>query len=192
MNEQPALESRRGARTRRRVEAALLALLAERGYEGTTVRALVTRADVGRSTFYEHYRHKDAVLGSALAAFASTLGAATNGHRPFGFLEPLLAHVIAHRALAARLRTSTAGNVVLARFRALVRTRMAAELVDHFPNAAAERVALASEHATSGLLALFDAEAGRRGPLDGTRLATAWRELTLPGLHAWLGARPPR
>jgi len=178
-------ENRRVARTRRRVETSLLALLAERGYERTSVRALVARADVGKSTFYEHFRDKDAVLASTLGTLERELEA---GHTraPFGFLEPLLAHVSAHRTLATRLRASTAGSVVLGRFRALVRARVATELSARFPSATAARVALASEHATGSLFGLVEARLVR-GSLDAAAIASTWRDLVLPGLHGWLG-----
>jgi AcrR family transcriptional regulator len=181
-----SVENRRVARTRRRVEATLLVLLAERGYERTSVRALVARADVGKSTFYEHYRDKDAVLTSALATLGRELEVNDGRAPPFAFLEPLLAHVSAHRALAARLRTSSAGGVVLDRFHALVRARIAEELSRRFPKVAEDRVALASEHATGGLFGLVEARL-RRGSLDAGAIANAWRELVLPGLSAWLG-----
>ncbi|WP_280215462.1 helix-turn-helix domain-containing protein [Nocardia cyriacigeorgica] len=34
----------------------------ERGYERVTVTDVIDRADVGRSTFYAHYRDKDDLL----------------------------------------------------------------------------------------------------------------------------------
>ena len=100
-----AAPDRRAKRTRVKVERSLLELLAERGYERTSVRDVAARAAVGKSTFYEHFRDKDAVLKSRLARLARVLGRATvNAEVAFPFLEPLLEHVSGHRPLASRLR----------------------------------------------------------------------------------------
>ncbi len=51
-------------RTRRLIAEALIALMVEGRYDRITVQEIIDRADVGRSTFYTHYRDKDDVLTS--------------------------------------------------------------------------------------------------------------------------------
>jgi len=53
---------RRSRRTRRLIAEALIALMVEGRYDRITVRDIIDRADVGRSTFYAHYRDKEDVL----------------------------------------------------------------------------------------------------------------------------------
>ncbi|MCP2320419.1 transcriptional regulator, TetR family [Nocardia amikacinitolerans] len=53
---------RRVRRTRATLHRALIELLLERPYERITVRDILDRADVGRSTFYAHFRDKDDLL----------------------------------------------------------------------------------------------------------------------------------
>ncbi|MEV0436461.1 MULTISPECIES: TetR/AcrR family transcriptional regulator [Nocardia] len=53
---------RRVRRTRDALHRALIELMIERGYERVTVSDIIERADVGRSTFYAHYRDKDDLL----------------------------------------------------------------------------------------------------------------------------------
>ncbi|WP_227999959.1 TetR/AcrR family transcriptional regulator [Mycolicibacterium sp. P1-5] len=53
---------RRVRRTRKRLHDALLSLAIEKGYEKTTIQDILDRADVGRSTFYDHYQDKAALL----------------------------------------------------------------------------------------------------------------------------------
>ncbi|MEV6844944.1 TetR/AcrR family transcriptional regulator [Actinoplanes sp. NPDC051411] len=53
---------RRVRRTRRALRDALVGLIVERGYEKVTVQDVLDRADIGRSTFYAHYRDKDALF----------------------------------------------------------------------------------------------------------------------------------
>ncbi len=50
---------RRSQRTRHLLSAALVELIREKDYKTITVNDIIERADVGRSTFYAHYRDKD-------------------------------------------------------------------------------------------------------------------------------------
>jgi AcrR family transcriptional regulator len=53
---------RRVRRTRKLLHDAFISLAIEKGYEKTTIQDILDRADVGRSTFYAHYRDKAALL----------------------------------------------------------------------------------------------------------------------------------
>jgi AcrR family transcriptional regulator len=66
---------RRVRRTRELLRSALLSLIQEKGYERITVRDILDRADVGRSTFYAHYRDKDELLQSGFEDVRSALAA---------------------------------------------------------------------------------------------------------------------
>jgi AcrR family transcriptional regulator len=57
---------RRVRRTRELLRNALLAAIVEKGYERVTVQDIIDRADVGRSTFYAHFRDKEDLLYSGL------------------------------------------------------------------------------------------------------------------------------
>jgi AcrR family transcriptional regulator len=50
---------RRSQRTRHLLSAAFVALMREKGYSAISVSDLIERANIGRSTFYSHYRDKD-------------------------------------------------------------------------------------------------------------------------------------
>jgi AcrR family transcriptional regulator len=76
---EPRAPDRRVRRTRQALRDALIDLIVERGYPRVTVQDVIDRADVGRSTFYSHYRDKDDLLLSSLdeqirAAFTSDVG----------------------------------------------------------------------------------------------------------------------
>ncbi|MBM2619052.1 TetR/AcrR family transcriptional regulator [Actinoplanes sp. LDG1-06] len=58
------VEDRRVRRTRAALREALVELVVERGYDRVTVRDVLDRADIGRSTFYAHYRDKEALFAS--------------------------------------------------------------------------------------------------------------------------------
>lgn len=53
---------RRSQRTRNLLSAALVELIREKDYNAITVSDIIDRANVGRSTFYAHYRDKDSLF----------------------------------------------------------------------------------------------------------------------------------
>jgi len=68
---EPRKPDRRAARTRAALHAALLALITEKDYDDITVEELTGRADLGRATFYLHYRDKDDLLLDYFTNFAA-------------------------------------------------------------------------------------------------------------------------
>jgi AcrR family transcriptional regulator len=54
-----AKNDRRSERTRQALHDALFDLMMEQGYDAITIKDIVERANVGRSTFYAHYANKD-------------------------------------------------------------------------------------------------------------------------------------
>ena len=66
-----AKTDRRVQRTRELLQKALIELIGERGYEALTIRDIVDRANVGRTTFYLHYSSKDELFMSCHKAMVS-------------------------------------------------------------------------------------------------------------------------
>ena len=64
---------RRVQRTRRLLHKALMSCILEKKYESITVQEILNRADVGRSTFYVHFRDKDELLVSGFGELQSLL-----------------------------------------------------------------------------------------------------------------------
>jgi len=59
-------EDRRTLKTRKALSAALVSLMREKGYDAISVQEILDRADIGRSTFYTHYRDKNELLVDGL------------------------------------------------------------------------------------------------------------------------------
>jgi AcrR family transcriptional regulator len=57
---------RRVERTRKLLRDSLIALILEKGYDAVTVQDITDRANLGRATFYLHYRDKDDLLLSMM------------------------------------------------------------------------------------------------------------------------------
>ena len=76
-----AKTDRRVERTRELLQNALVELIGERGYDAITIQDIVNRANVGRTTFYLHYKSKDELFMSCHAAIV--------GKFHIGLLHPL-------------------------------------------------------------------------------------------------------
>ena len=67
---------RRAARTRRSLHQALISLILRKGYDAITVQEIIDEADIGRATFYAHYRGKEDLLRGGFEALRAELKAA--------------------------------------------------------------------------------------------------------------------
>ncbi len=72
MNENKLLD-RRIQRTRPLLQEALFQLIIERGYERITIADITERANLGRTTFYLHYRDKEDLLQESIKALLQSL-----------------------------------------------------------------------------------------------------------------------
>jgi AcrR family transcriptional regulator len=64
---------RRTNRTRRMLKESLLSLILEKGYAAVTVEDITERADLGRTTFYLHYKDKEDLLLESIETTANEL-----------------------------------------------------------------------------------------------------------------------
>ncbi|MBI9047215.1 MAG: TetR/AcrR family transcriptional regulator [Anaerolineaceae bacterium] len=63
---------RKKIRTRKQLEKATYDLLLEKGYDAITIQDIVDRADLGRGTFYLHFRDKEEVVWSFIESSLNT------------------------------------------------------------------------------------------------------------------------
>lgn len=64
---------RRARRTRRLLKEALFSLILEKGYDAVTIEDITERADLGRTTFYLHYKDKEDLLVESIESIAEEL-----------------------------------------------------------------------------------------------------------------------
>ncbi len=76
--EEKVVVDRRVQRTRQLLQDAIVALIEEKGYEAVTVQDILDRANLGRSTFYAHFRDKEDLL---LSGFEKVRSAFEKRHR---------------------------------------------------------------------------------------------------------------
>lgn len=73
MSNQDSKMDRRVNRTRRQLRNSLMSLILERGYNAVTIEDITERADLGRTTFYLHFRDKEDLLMESLEQIAQDL-----------------------------------------------------------------------------------------------------------------------
>ncbi|MBK8022853.1 MAG: TetR family transcriptional regulator [Chloroflexi bacterium] len=127
---------RRVIRTRNMLRTALLALIAERGYDAISVADIADRADLRRATFYLHYKDKEGLLLATLEGmFDELVGqieAASGGAEGDLLAEKtavetwriMFAHVAAHRALYRDLFASASASAITRRIRGYLAGRL--------------------------------------------------------------------
>jgi AcrR family transcriptional regulator len=64
---------RRVNRTRRVLRESLMALVVEKGYDSVTIEDITERAELGRTTFYLHYKDKEELLLESIDTIADEL-----------------------------------------------------------------------------------------------------------------------
>jgi AcrR family transcriptional regulator len=196
-------EDRRVRRTRRLLREALLALVAEKGYDRVTVQDVLDRADLGRATFYAHFRDKDDLLlagfGELRQPLRSAMARSERGeHEPPGegleTTRALFEHVAAHRALYRGLAGSRAGALVLKR----ARGELVALTRGHFERVVAQRGArptipleVLAEHTVGALLGVLTWWLDADSTYSAQEMAATFERLATPAVHEGLGLAPP-
>ncbi|HEV8657841.1 MAG TPA: TetR/AcrR family transcriptional regulator [Thermoanaerobaculia bacterium] len=179
----PNMTDRRVRRTRRLLRDALLELVLQRGWDDVSVSDICEHAEVGRSTFYTHFAHKEALLLSGFDDLREHLRAATsstgNGRSaPFSFLRGLIEHVQENRRLFRAIVGKHAGQLAQKNFRqfvfGLVREDLAAALPD------AGDIEAASRYISGGISELLIWSVDVRPARESTDLESSCLQLTKP------------
>jgi AcrR family transcriptional regulator len=192
-----AQQDRRIRRTRRLLIEALLALIMEKGYSKITVQDILDRADVGRSTFYAHFRDREALLVACFdnvrAELRAQIDAMTPGAAPPDPARPaaaIFAHAQRRQPVYRALCGTQGGTIVVGHLHGLVRGLLREHLQPHLAAADSdmpvEVVAEFYTSATIGVLTWWVEHDFRYGPSELTQL---FRRLAMPGMLAVLG--PP-
>lgn len=123
---------RRVRKTKAAVYSAFVALIIERGYDAISVQDIIDEADVGRTTFYAHFRSKKELLSYGFERLREellTIGSERTPER-WGFVGPLLQHARAHLGLYRALLAGNGGHLAEASFHSIVEDLVARELAD--------------------------------------------------------------
>jgi AcrR family transcriptional regulator len=112
------IKDRRVQKTQDLLHEALGSLIREKAYDSISVKEILDRANVGRSTFYMHFGDKDELLASVirdmLRAFQSNVppSSAKRHERIIWFSLPIFEHIHQHRRIV-EARMGTRGRAII-------------------------------------------------------------------------------
>ena len=187
---------RRVRRTRRSLTDALVGLILERGYDRITVQDVLDRADVGRSTFYAHFRDKEALLLSCFDGLRDDLRQELDP-RPAGGLPArvLFEHAHRNRRVYRALCGRRGGAVVHGHLHALVSATLLAQLAPPRGGRPAEPTSppspptppdVVAEFCTAALLGLLFWWVDAGFPHPPAEMAAAYDRMATPAIRAAL------
>ena len=122
-------DDRRTKRTRKAVLDAFFVLLQQQRYAQIRVADVIARADVGRSTFYDHFKNKDDLLLHSMSWIYAILADVVVEDADTAKLAGLLDHFWGNRKLARELMSGPAAALGpkhgIRHLTALIETRLA-------------------------------------------------------------------
>jgi AcrR family transcriptional regulator len=194
-------EDRRVRRTRRLLREALLALILEKGYDQVTVQDVLDRADIGRATFYAHFRDKDDLLMSGaqelreslrrrMAAFLTAQG--RPDHDELEVTRVLFEHAGRHRRLYRALVGQRGAGIILK----YAHQDLTALFREHLEQAIAHRrlqpsvpVEVTIQYVVSALLALLTWWLDNDLPYTAEEMSRMFQRLASHGVGGAFGTR---
>ena len=117
MLQEKRAKDRRIQKTKNLLHEALSSLIREKPYEAIVVQEILDRANVGRSTFYTHFRDKDELLISGIRDILSVLPrelpyTGKRYERIISFSLPIFEHIHRHRR-TSRARMGVRGRAII-------------------------------------------------------------------------------
>jgi AcrR family transcriptional regulator len=111
----PGTPDRRVQRTKTSLRDALIGLAREKPYDAIAVKEILSRANVGRSTFYAHFHDKNELLESGIYEMLGSIHdrrpARGGADAPLAFSRPILDYIAEHRRCGAAMPRE--GRVVM-------------------------------------------------------------------------------
>lgn len=191
---------RRVQRTQKLLHQALMSLILEKKYESITVQEILDRADVGRSTFYVHFRDKDELLFSGfqyLQGFLESVqkaSAAVPGksyERIIGFSLAMFEHAQEYRRVNRAMLGSSAEVVVRRQIHsvlaAMVRRELQLEWQRRKRGSGPVSPELLSHFLVSSFVSVLMWWLNSRNPMPPKDIDAAYRRLVLPSLASIFG-----
>jgi AcrR family transcriptional regulator len=189
---------RRVQRTQQLLQEALITLILEKGYDAITVQDILDRANLGRSTFYAHYRDKeDLLLSGFQELFAGFQKEYLHVTPPGG--DPAQAgrnmslfffrHARTHLDLFKAMIGEQGGKIILEHTQQyltqFIREHLVAQLSDRQKNLPVD---LLAHYITSSYLALLTWWLNHDLPYSPEQMDAFCQQLLFPGIQAMLSA----
>ena len=187
---------RRIQRTQQMLREALIALISEKGYDAITVQDIIDRANMGRSTFYAHFRDKEDLFLSGFQVLfeafqkeyhqttSPTLDPAQAGKDLSLFF---FRHAASHHGLFKAMIGQKGGNIMIDHthkyLAGIIREHIVAYLADrpnHVP------VDVLAHYIASSYLAIVSWWLDHDLPYTAEQMDALYQQLAFPGIRAML------
>ena len=184
---------RRVQRTRHLLQEALVALILEKGYEAVTVQDLIDRADVGRSTFYTHFRDKEELFLSGFESLWSEfeqhlVNQSVPDASPWIISLIMFQHAQKYHRLYKAVVGKQGGHVMLTHMHKVLTVLTREHLKVRTSGNTSELVPpeVLAHHLVSSFLALLTWWLDNNVPYSAERMNDMYRQLTQPSMDAIL------
>jgi AcrR family transcriptional regulator len=188
------VQDRRIQKTQRFLHEALFSLIHEKSYDAIVVKEILDRANVGRSTFYTHFRNKDELLVSCIhdmlrsVQSAGRPPSATWYERILWFSLPIFEH-ISRYGRAGEAKIGTRGRAIIhAHLQHLLAELMAEDVRKEFQNRREKVVQvppdLFVQYVASTFILVLNWWVDSRSPLPPKEVNDVFRALILPTMMA--------
>lgn len=177
---------RRTNRTRRSLSEALVELIHEKRFDDITVQEVIDRADVGRSTFYSHFRDKEDLFQKDweqfLDGFAGHIDWDKAGSEPFVPVAYLFRHLEEYQPFYKSLVRSQKADAVFKSGVTHLSQRIEATLTARFLGKAAPSlpIPILSNYLAVALFALLKWWLDQQMPYPPERMNEIFHELVTP------------
>lgn len=188
---------RRSQKTRKALQEALISLMFEKSYDAILIQEILDRANVGRSTFYTHFRDKDELLSEGLkglqemlrnAQMATVVASDKKYEKVIGFSLAMFEHAHDHKKLYRSLVSGPGWVIVRQRIEEILVQLMREEARTLFRSRVSSDVPfelfIHYLGATFMTVLTWWFNSGR--PLPPAEINTRFRELVIPTLAAHL------
>ena len=190
-------EDRRMQKTRKALQEALISLMFEKSYEAILIQEILDRANVGRSTFYTHFRDKNELLNEGLQGLQEFLrnmqrdtpdSSGKRYERVIGFSLAMFEHANDHKKLYRSLVGGPGWIIVRQRIEEILVQLMKDEARALFKRKASSEVPfeLFIHFLGATFMSVLTWWFNFKRPLPPKEINTLFRELVIPTLAAHL------
>jgi AcrR family transcriptional regulator len=176
-------DDRRTQRTRAAIVAAFREMVLDQGYDAITPTRLAAAANIGRSTFYEHFASVDEVLGVSMGRLFGPLVASTLAPRMDPETIETVQHFWENRKIGKAMLAGGARPVVIG----ILTERFEAGLAAQRPTTPPR---LAASFLASGMIAMLEAWLSGRAPGTAVQVAEALHAAGSSTARAMCGDMP--
>ena len=181
-------------RTKASLHGALIGLAREKPYPAIAVKEILNRANVGRSTFYTHFRDKDDLLESGIHEVLQSTHSRSRSQsaveRLLSFSLPLLTHIDEHRHAAGPQMKREGRLVMHARLGESLRELVADDLAGVVSKSPQQtEIDLVAQHVASTFVLVLNWWIESAPTLTPTDIAARFRELIEPTMTGLMNNR---